>query len=496
MLGFRNRMSKPFADPSREIFVGKALQTLRGYASAPSGEQPHGPTPALAQPVALDSLLSRLLLDPVLNPALRRRLRQRRTLWLLRCQQRRRSVGLPRSLAQLGGSDPRRGRPLDQPGLLSALQHRGPFWWYTSTLLQGEETSQQLLRTLLLQQQLWRRLKRLKQQRRRLKRRQPRWQRRALPSPRESDKLGVRRLERPLRRSRRRHQLKAQENLGRLYRPQELEQLTSRLVAVLQPKIRRHRKRLERAQQRRHSAGQRLLHWLRGGTLPRRRGSLGAVRALSKRLGGHNNPLQRQRLAQQQRREQRQEQLKLQKTQRWLLKKQQEATLSKEKHRREAEYQRKQHGTLGYAAGEAPSEGENHSTEPSEENSGSSAPSKQPSPEELRLKQQDKRSENRAYAQLSARLAALEKAVLAPLKRGQQPLPPQRLRETAFRLKQRQHWLRHQLVQMHRRLRKQRDPEGRRLRLHPRQPLTSNLRRLLAGQTRRWRRRLARRLRS
>jgi hypothetical protein len=292
--------------------------------------------------------------------------------------------------------------------------------------------------------------------------------------------VGLRRLERPLRRSRRRHQLKAQENLGRPYRPQELEQLTCRLVAVLQPKIRRHGERLTLARQRRRSAADRLLSWLRGGTLPQRRGGRRAVRRLYRHLGGYAQPLQKRRRQLQQRRGDRREGRHLLETQQWLTQLQEEAARSQERHRLEEE----RHRQLQEEGGGL-------------ENSAEAAIAPvAPSEEERRLERQDQRSEERAFAQISARLEALERVALEPLTRGRSALPPRRLRRSLEGLRRRGARLRRRLARLS-------SPQWLERLEQRRRELWASLKNPTAGQWRRlqptllpgWRGRLARALR-
>jgi hypothetical protein len=216
-----------------------------------------------------------------------RRFGFRRYLWLLkRHHQRRRQTGsglrLTPQMAQLLEASPLDALPLENPRLRQTLQHRGPVWWFRAVALRGEASAQQLLRQLLLQQQLWLQLRCHKHRRRR---QLLRHRGRSAPNPLSGLwKKNAQRILRPLRRSRRRHQLKAQENLGRNYREKELELLTYRLVAALEPKLQAHRRRADRAQPLAHSPAQRLLYWLRGGSLPYLRAGSGAMKYFYRQL--------------------------------------------------------------------------------------------------------------------------------------------------------------------------------------------------------------------
>lgn len=372
----------PLADPSKTYREGRRRSALERNPS--SGKQNHVTLSGCGLPhlQPLARLLQRLLLGSGVGR--NRVLGLRRYLWLLkRHHQRRRQPGSgfrrsPRS-ARLDGSSPLEGLPLESARLRSALQHRGPGWWSRTTALRGEEASQQLLRRLLLQQQLWLQLRRSKQRRRsKLARRRGRS---FPPAQQEGWKDNAQRLRRPLRRSRRRHQLKAQENLGRRYRELELRLLTYRLVAALEPKRQAHRRRGRRAHWRHRDPAHRLLHWLRGGSLPERRGSGGAPRELWQRL--RRSPLGQRQLRWRRgfRRWRRHgQQLKaLRYLRAWLRWRERLAAEAKSKREEEE--------------GEAPQE----------------LPSSTPAnPEELRLEEEDREREAGGFSRLSQRLLRLE----------------------------------------------------------------------------------------
>lgn len=339
----------------------------------------HGGGPTFLRP--LPRLLQRLLLLQTAGGW--RRFGFRRYLWLLKRHHQRdaqRDGGrrLATPLAQLGVSSPLEELPLDNSSLRSALQHRGPGWWFRATALRGEESGQELLRQLLLQQRLWLQLRRTKQRRRRL---QSRRGRSFPPAQQRGWVENLKRLRRPLQRSRRRHQLKARENLGRTYREPELRLLTYRLVAALEPKRQRHRRRGRRAHQRSGAPARRMLQWLRGGHLPQWRASRSVLQSLKRRLRGHKRSLRQLRLRW---RLQRRHQLEHQRwglrfMRRWLRRREAQATMAKR--RREEEE--------GEAAGELPS-----------------LPAA--NAEEQRLEEADQQQEMVGVGRLATRLARLE----------------------------------------------------------------------------------------
>jgi hypothetical protein len=276
--------------PQNPNLSGRTAQSPRRQpkaAALATAEQNHVINGAHATPNLrpLCRLMQRLLLPQLAGGW--RRFGFRRYLWLLkRHHQRRRQTGsglrLTPQMAQLLEASPLDALPLENPLLRQTLQHRGPVWWFRAVALRGEASAQQLLRQLLLQQQLWLQLRCHKHRRRRqlLRRRG-----RSAPNPLSGLwKKNAQRILRPLRRSRRRHQLKAQENLGRNYREKELELLTYRLVAALEPKLQAHRRRADRAQPLAHSPAQRLLYWLRGGSLPYLRAGSGAMKYFYRQL--------------------------------------------------------------------------------------------------------------------------------------------------------------------------------------------------------------------
>jgi hypothetical protein len=381
----RNRLSgNPLAAPHSQNFSNG-----RGPRGAEAQNNPthrhshvtptHGGGPTFLRP--LPRLLQRLLLPQAAGGW--RRFGFRRYLWLLKRHHQRdaqRDGGrrLATPLAQLGVASPLQELPLENSSLRSTLQHRGPGWWFRATALRGEEAGQELLRQLLLQQRLWLQLRRSKQRRRRLQSRRGR----SVPPARQRGWLeNLKRLRRPLQRSRRRHQLKARENLGRTYREPELRLLTYRLVAALEPKRQRHRRRGRRAHQRGGAPARRMLQWLRGGHLPQWGASRSVLQNLKRRLRSRSRSLRQLRLRW---RLQRRSQLEHQRwglrfMRRWL--KRREAQATQAKRRREEEE--------GEGKGELPG--------PPAANA-----------EERRLEEADQQQELVGVGRLATRLARLE----------------------------------------------------------------------------------------